>query len=86
MERTVVNVCGISFHIVTYRPLFTYHNCSSCNSKGKAVPLEARSIPEGSRNLRFPNFMTTVQDGGKVVSLKHRPPLPPGNTLGTHFF
>jgi len=29
--------------------------------------------------------MTTVQDGGKVVSLKHRLPLPPGNTPGTHF-
>jgi len=29
--------------------------------------------------------MTTAQDGGKVVSLTHRPPLPPGNTTGTHF-
>jgi len=28
--------------------------------------------------------MTTTQDGGKV-SLTHRPPLPPGNTPGTHF-
>jgi len=27
--------------------------------------------------------MTTAQDGGKVVSLTHRPPLPPGNTRGT---
>ena len=41
--------------------------------------------PEGSRNLRFPDFMTTAQDGGKVVSLMHRPPLPPGNAPGTHF-
>jgi len=31
--------------------------------------------PEGSRKLRFPDFMTTAQDGGKVVSLRHRPPL-----------
>jgi len=29
--------------------------------------------------------MTTAQDGGKVVSLMHRLPLPPGNTPGTHF-
>jgi hypothetical protein len=43
--------------------------------KGKAVPLQAWSDPEGSRKLRFPDFMTTVQDGGKVVSLTHRPPL-----------
>jgi hypothetical protein len=26
-----------------------------------------------------------TQNGGKVVSLTHRPPLPPGNTPGTHF-
>jgi hypothetical protein len=44
--------------------------------KGKSVPLQAWSGPEGSRTLRFPDFMTTAQDGGKVVSLTHRPPLP----------
>jgi hypothetical protein len=37
------------------------------------------------RKLRFPDFVTTAQDGGKVVSPTHRPPLPPGNTPGTHF-
>jgi hypothetical protein len=41
-------------------------------SKGKAVPLQAWSSPEGSRKLRFPDYMTTAQDGGKVVSLTHR--------------
>ena len=30
-----------------------------------------------SRKLSFPDFMTTAQDGGKVVGLTHRPPLPP---------
>jgi len=54
--------------------------------KGKAVPLQAWSGPEGSRKLRFPDFMTMAQDGGKVVSLMHRPPLPPGNTPSTHFY
>jgi hypothetical protein len=53
--------------------------------KGKAVPLQAWSGPEGSRKLRFPDYMTTAQDGGKVVSLMHRPPLRPGNAPGTHF-
>jgi len=52
--------------------------------KVKAVPLQARRGLEGSRKLRFPDFVTTVQDGGKVVSLTHRPPLPPENTPGTH--
>jgi len=42
--------------------------------KGKAVPFQAWSGPEGSRKLRFPDFMTTAQNGGKVVSLTHRPP------------
>jgi len=41
--------------------------------------------PEGSRKLRFPDFMTTAQDSGKVVSLTHQPPLPPGYAPGTHF-
>ena len=52
--------------------------------KSKAVPFQAWSGPEGSRKLRFPDFMT-AQDGGKVVSLTHQPPLLPGNTPGTHF-
>ena len=52
--------------------------------KQQAVPLQTWSGPEGSRKLRFPDFMTTTQDGGKVVSLTHRPSLPPGNTPGTH--
>jgi len=32
--------------------------------KGKAIPLQAWSGPEGSRKLRLPDFMTTAQDGG----------------------
>jgi hypothetical protein len=31
--------------------------------------------PEGSRKLRFPDFTAAAQDGGKFVSLRHRPPL-----------
>jgi hypothetical protein len=54
--------------------------------KGKTIPLQAWSGPEGSRKLRFPDFITMAQDGGKVVSLMNRPPLPPGNTPGTHFW
>jgi len=37
--------------------------------KGKAVPLQAWSGPEGSRKLRFPDFMTTAQDGVKLSAL-----------------
>jgi len=51
----------------------------------KAVLLQAWRGPEGSRKLRFPDFMTTAQDGGKVVSLMHWLPLPPGNAPGNYF-
>ena len=53
--------------------------------KGKSVPLQAWSGPEGSRKLRFPDFMTAAQEGGKFVSLMHQPHLPPGNPPVTHF-
>ena len=59
--------------------LYSYRNFVSTRT---AVPLQAWSRPEGSRKLRLPDFMTTAQDGGKVVSLTHRPSLPPGNTPG----
>ena len=38
--------------------------------KGKAVPLQAWTGPEGSRKLRFPDFVTTVQDGGGLSALR----------------
>ena len=49
--------------------------------QSKAIHLQAWGGPEGFRKLRFPDFMTTAQDDGKVA----RPPLPAGNTPGTHF-
>jgi len=44
--------------------------------KGKSFPLQAWSGPQGSRKLRSAHFVKTAQDGGKIVSLTHRPPLP----------
>jgi len=38
-------------------------------SKSKAVPLQAWSNPEISRKLRFPDFVTTAQDGGRLSAL-----------------
>ena len=57
----------------------------SGKGKGKSVPLQAWSGSEGSRKLRFPDFMTTAQEGGKVVSRRHRLHLPPENSPSTHF-
>jgi len=36
----------------------------------KAVPLQALSGLEGSRKLRFPDFVTTAQDGGRLSALR----------------
>jgi len=48
--------------------------CSICGKgKGKAVPLQAQRGLEGSRKLRFPDFMTMAQDGGRLSALSiHR--------------
>ena len=72
-ETPTQYVWRYKFHIGS---LSEVYNTDTVKGKGKAVPLQAWSGPEGSRKLRFPDFMTTAQDGGKVVSLTHRPPLP----------
>jgi hypothetical protein len=43
----------------------------SCKGKGKgkAVPLQTWTGPEVSRKLRFPDFVTTAQDGGRLSAL-----------------
>ena len=38
--------------------------------KSKAVTLQARRDPEGSMELRFPDFVTTAQDGGRLSALR----------------
>ena len=44
-------------------------NVRTCSWQVKAVPLQVRRGPEGSRKLRLPNFMTTAQDGGRLLVL-----------------
>ena len=65
-------------------PSDTENNCNICElktinrllciryrkGKGKAVPLQAWTGPEGSRKLRFPDFVTTAQDGGRLSALR----------------
>jgi len=64
--------------IELYEICFTLHRPTDGCKKGKceAVLLQAWSGSEGSRKLRFPDFMTTALEGGKFVSLTHRPHLP----------
>jgi hypothetical protein len=72
-------------YCLIYVSLFVLRSFLFVCKEGKAVPLQAWSGPEGYRKLRFPNYMTTAQDGGKVVSLMHRQPLLPRISPGTHF-
>ena len=44
--------------------------------KGNAVPLQAWTGPEGSRKLRFPDYMTMAQDGGRLSALSTGRPYP----------
>jgi hypothetical protein len=78
--HTVIHIYG-RHTVYTGQRMYVYSFFQAIEIKGKAVPLQAWSGPDVSRKLRFPDFMTTAQDGGKVVSLTHRPPLPPGNNL-----
>ena len=39
----------------------------------KISPVTGLEWPRGFQELRFPNYVTMAQDGGKVVSLTHRP-------------
>jgi hypothetical protein len=52
---------------------------------GESSPVTGPEWPREFQEIRFPDFLTTAEDVGKVVSLMHRPHLPPRNTPGTHF-
>jgi len=53
--------------------------------KSLIIPITGPKCPEASRKLRFSDYVTKVQNDGKVVSLMHRPFLHPGNIPDTHF-
>ena len=48
----------------------SYTTCLKGNGKGKTVPLQARRGPEGSRKLRFPDFVTMAREGGRLSALR----------------
>jgi hypothetical protein len=52
-----------------------YHNIMYCKKvkQSRYRPGVAQRV-----KLRFPDYMTMAHNGGKVVSLMHQPPLPPG--------
>ena len=44
--------------------------CLLGKGKGKANPLQIWTGAKGSKRLRFPDFMTTAQDGGRMPALR----------------
>ena len=48
---------------------FSSRRSSRVLKKRQISPIAGPRCPESSRKLRFPDYVTMVQDGGKVVSL-----------------
>jgi hypothetical protein len=48
---------------------------------GKGSPVTGLEWPRVFQEVKARDVMTTAQDDGKVVSLTHRPPLPPQEML-----
>ena len=90
MEGEVDNSCNFNIEIknewsyASVLPL-CLHGAKKVKVKVKPSRYRPGVAQEDSRKLRFPDFMTTAQECGKVVSLTHRPHLSQGNTPGTHF-
>ena len=55
--------------VVPLRLGYKNQSVNAVKGKRKAVPLQALTGPEGSRKLRFPDFVTTAQDGGRLSAL-----------------
>ena len=80
-HRPTISILSIPFRLTYHPPTFGNPHyvflllclCTKiegAQGKGKSVPLQAWRGPEGSRKLRFPDFMTTAQDGGRLSALR----------------
>jgi hypothetical protein len=70
-----LSVCEWHYnYIPAKKPILRY---IMLQKKGKAVPVQVWTCPEGFRRLKLPDFKKPAHDGGKVVSHMHQPPLPP---------
>jgi hypothetical protein len=60
-QNTPKPAVGLPTHIQWVREFFPGGAApwaTKGKGKGKAIPLQARTVPEGSRRLRFPDFKT----------------------------
>jgi hypothetical protein len=71
-----------SFQFCTQLPYIMH---SPYTGKGKAIPLQAWTGPEGSRRLRLPDFDNQHMKMVRLSALRTGHLYPPGNIPGTHF-
>ena len=72
-------VSSTSFHL-----LDCLHQCTAHIERGD--PVTGPVWPRGFQEVKAPRFpWHSAHEGTEVISLTHRPPLPPGNVPGTHF-
>ena len=63
-------MCPLTFDIfVTYTLIMRSFDVGKGKGKGKSVPLQAWRGVEDSRKLRFPVFVTTARDAGRLSAL-----------------
>jgi len=55
---------------LSLRQIFGFHISVKIMPVHKSVPLQAWSGPEGSRKLRFPDFVRAAQDGGRLSAVR----------------
>ena len=59
--------------------------CTYVRTYVKSSPITGLDRPRGFREVKTPRFHDNGTGWWQVVSLTHRPPIPPGNAPGTHF-
>ena len=59
--------------------------CWYCAVTMRSSHITGLDRPRGFQEVKVPRFRDNGTGGWQVVSPTHRPPLPPGNTPGTHF-
>ena len=77
-NKTVKYKCKFKSAVKVYKHLIKKVKVQQSHYR----PEEAQRIP-GGRGSQISR--QSAHEGGKVVSPRHRPPLPPGSNPGTHF-
>ena len=63
-------MCPLTDIFVTYTLIMRSFDVGKGKGKGKSVSLQAWRGAEDSRKLRFPDFVTTARDGGRLSALR----------------